>query len=37
MGAYTNALLLLDRPVFEAAQEYGYSEPNLLLLSGKDE
>ena len=37
MGAYTNAPLLLDRPVLEAAQEYGYSEPNLLLLSGEDE
>lgn len=37
MGAYTNALLLLDRPVFEAAQEYGYSEQNLLLLSRRDE
>lgn len=37
MGAYTNTPLLLDRPILVAAQEYGYSEPNLLLLSVKDE
>ena len=36
MGAFQNASILLGRPVLEAAQEYGYSDSNLLLLAGQD-
>ena len=37
MGAFNNAPILLGQPVFDIAQKYQYSEPNLLLLSGRDE
>lgn len=37
MGAFNNAHILLGQSVFDIAQKYQYSEPNLLLLSGQDE
>lgn len=37
MGAFQNASILIGRPLLEAAWEYGYSVPNLMLLSGRDE
>lgn len=36
MGAYRNAPILLGRPLLEAAQEYGYSDANLLILAGDE-